>query len=305
MSYFSVILPAYNTPSDTLKRAIHSVLSQTYPYFELIIVDDGSTPSLEPIVKEYDDERIVFIRHEQNKGAGAAHNTGIKTAKYDWIAFICHDDEWLPEKLEAYSNIIKNNKNIHFIFSDYYFLDKKQVKEMKFQDFSQKYINSSFYELILAIGIIATSTIALKKEIFEYSGFYDETGILIDWDLYIRIFHSNKFKHFYLNKPITKYYYSEIGISHPETIHVHPRAGNDILKLFFKWKNEIKKYPLAKKAWSIRLNSIAKYYAERNNHKMALKLYLHAIKLNYLWKGNYFDLIKLFFTRMKNLFFNN
>ena len=58
--YFSVVLPAYNTPLDILRRAIDSVLNQTYPYFELIIVDDGSTPSLETIVSEYKDERIVF-----------------------------------------------------------------------------------------------------------------------------------------------------------------------------------------------------------------------------------------------------
>ena len=49
---FSVVLPAYNTPPDILRRAINSVLDQTYPYFELIIIDDGSIPSLEPIVKE-------------------------------------------------------------------------------------------------------------------------------------------------------------------------------------------------------------------------------------------------------------
>ncbi|MGB4003597.1 MAG: glycosyltransferase family 2 protein, partial [Bacteroidales bacterium] len=107
--YFSVVLPAYNTPHDILRRAIGSVLNQTYPYFELIIVDDGSEPSLEPIVKEYTDERIIFIQHSENHGAGAAHNTGIKAAKYDWIAFICHDDEWQPNKLEICVPYIENN----------------------------------------------------------------------------------------------------------------------------------------------------------------------------------------------------
>ncbi|MFY9229581.1 MAG: glycosyltransferase, partial [Bacteroidales bacterium] len=63
--YFSIVLPAYNTPPGILKRAIGSVLNQTYPYFELIIVDDGSAPSLEPIVKEYTDERIIFIQHPE------------------------------------------------------------------------------------------------------------------------------------------------------------------------------------------------------------------------------------------------
>ncbi|MGB4666215.1 MAG: glycosyltransferase, partial [Bacteroidales bacterium] len=69
--YFSVVLPAYNTPPGILKRAIDSVLNQIYPYFELIIVDDGSDASLEHIAREYADERIVFIQHPENRGAGS------------------------------------------------------------------------------------------------------------------------------------------------------------------------------------------------------------------------------------------
>jgi len=114
--FFSIALPAYNTPPDILRRAIDSILNQTYPYFELIIIDDGSEPSLEPIVKEYIDERIIFIQHPENKGAGAAHNTGIKAAKYDWIAFICHDDEWLPNKLEVCAPYIVDNYPEYIFF---------------------------------------------------------------------------------------------------------------------------------------------------------------------------------------------
>ena len=125
--YFSVVLPAYNTPPHILRRAIDSVLNQTYPHFELIIIDDGSEPSLEPIIREYTDERIIFIQHPENRGAGAAHNTGIKAAKYDWIAFICHDDEWLPNKLEICVPYIENNyPQYMFFFHHIEVIDDKQ-----------------------------------------------------------------------------------------------------------------------------------------------------------------------------------
>jgi len=94
----SVVTPTYND-AETLSRAIDSVLAQTYKEFEYIIVDDGSTDETESVVDSYDDPRIQYIQHEQNKGGSAARNTGIERAKKKYIAFLDADDEWLPEKL--------------------------------------------------------------------------------------------------------------------------------------------------------------------------------------------------------------
>ena len=69
-------------------------------------------------------------------------------------------------------------------------------------------------------------------------------------------------------------------------------AGNDTLKLFFKWRKEIKKNKKARKSWAIRINAIAKYFYDINDKKIALKLYWESIKLNPFWRGNYIDLIK-------------
>lgn len=94
----SVVTPTYNH-AETLPRAIDSVLAQTFENFEYIVVDDASIDDTESVVDSYDDDRIQYVRHEENKGGSAARNTGIKRAKGKYIAFLDADDEWLPEKL--------------------------------------------------------------------------------------------------------------------------------------------------------------------------------------------------------------
>ncbi len=210
---FSVVLPAYNTPPDILRRAINSVLDQTYPYFELIIIDDGSIPSLEPIVKGYTDERIVFIRHPENRGAGAAHNSGIKAAKYDWIAFICHDDEWLPNKLEVCVPYIEQNYPEYKFFFHFPIVigDLKEIEKSPF--YNPKPNTGNYYtNFLLDIDrIIQTSCIIVNKECFNNYGYYDETGVLIDWDIYLQF---SKYIDFYcINELLSKYYLSPLGIT--------------------------------------------------------------------------------------------
>jgi len=293
--YFSIVLPAYNTPPDILRRAIDSVLNQTYPYFELIIVDDGSEASLEPIVKEYTDERIIFIQHSENRGAGAAHNTGIKAAKYDWIAFICHDDEWQPNKLEVCVPYIENNYPQYKFFFHFPIVigDLKEIEGLPF--YNPKPNTGNYYNnfLLNRDRIIQTSCIIVHKECFEKYGYYDETGVLIDWDLYLRF---SRYIDFYcINEFLSNYHISPLGMTQGEYLILGDKAGNDVLKLFLKWQNEIKKNKEARKSWSIRLNAMAKWYLDKNNKKKAKQLYLLAIKLYPFWRGNYIDLVKYMF----------
>lgn len=99
MPTVSVVVPTYNRV-DHLHRSIESVLAQTYEDLELLIVDDGSTDDTAELVQSYDDDRITYIVHEENRGASAARNTGIERASGEYIAFLDSDDEWLPRKLE-------------------------------------------------------------------------------------------------------------------------------------------------------------------------------------------------------------
>ena len=83
-----------------MKRAIQSVLEQTYYELECIVVDDASKDQTEEVISSFEDDRLRYFRHEKNKGASAARNTGIKHAKGELIAFLDDDDEWISTKLE-------------------------------------------------------------------------------------------------------------------------------------------------------------------------------------------------------------
>ncbi|MGB0757157.1 MAG: glycosyltransferase family 2 protein [Patescibacteria group bacterium] len=100
MPKVSVIIPTYNRP-EFIDKAIDSVLQQTYQDFEIIVVDDGVDKRADQVVSSFDDQRVRYIPHKENKGGAAARNTGIKEAQGEYIAFLDDDDTWVSEKLET------------------------------------------------------------------------------------------------------------------------------------------------------------------------------------------------------------
>ncbi|MBE2224694.1 MAG: glycosyltransferase family 2 protein, partial [Anaerolineae bacterium] len=97
----SVIIPTYGG-ANYLAEAIQSVLNQTYPNFELIVVNDASPDDTHQLMEQFDDERLNYIVHKENQGAVAARETGLQASSGDLIAFLDQDDLFHPEKLEAY-----------------------------------------------------------------------------------------------------------------------------------------------------------------------------------------------------------
>lgn len=96
----SVIMPTYNR-AHLLPRAIKSILNQTYQNLELIIVNDGSTDNTEEVIKSFDDNRIIYHKHEKNRGTLAAANTGYDLAKGKYQCAIGDDDELVTEAIET------------------------------------------------------------------------------------------------------------------------------------------------------------------------------------------------------------
>lgn len=102
---FSVVIPLYNK-APHIKRTIDSVLAQTYQNFEIIVVNDGSTDNGPDIVSSYSEAKIILINQE-NQGVSVARNNGIKSSRFDFIAFLDADDEWMPDYLEKINYMIQ------------------------------------------------------------------------------------------------------------------------------------------------------------------------------------------------------
>ena len=98
MATVSVIIPTYNRGSN-IERTLDSVLAQTLAPSEILVVDDGSTDGTADWIEAHYGEKVRVIR-QQNQGVAAARNRGLKEAKGEYVAFLDHDDIWLPQKLE-------------------------------------------------------------------------------------------------------------------------------------------------------------------------------------------------------------
>jgi glycosyltransferase involved in cell wall biosynthesis len=114
----SIIMPSYNT-GRFIKFSIESVLNQSYSNWELIIVDDCSTDDTDDFVRDYlPDDRIYYIKNEENCGADTSSNRALREAKGKWIAFLDSDDLWESEKLEKQITFMQEN-GYSFSYTDY------------------------------------------------------------------------------------------------------------------------------------------------------------------------------------------
>ncbi|MEW5943853.1 MAG: glycosyltransferase [Pseudomonadota bacterium] len=113
---FSVIIPAYNCAS-TIGRAIESVLGQTCPPAEVIVVDDGSTDATREVVAGFGD-RVRYLR-QANAGVSAARNAGARAATGDWLAFLDADDWYYPDRLRWHAEWIERAPDLDFLTGDY------------------------------------------------------------------------------------------------------------------------------------------------------------------------------------------
>ena len=119
MIFFSVIIPVYNR-SHLLGETIDTVLTQTYPHFEIIIVDDGSTENIKKVIDEkYSNEPRVKYFHKQNEERGAARNFGLKQSKGDYAVFFDSDDFMKPDYLEILHKIISEKPEVKLLAAKY------------------------------------------------------------------------------------------------------------------------------------------------------------------------------------------
>ena len=195
MPTVSVIIPTYNS-EKFLRRTVDSVLNQTFQDFELILVDDHSSDRTVSIIRDYQNNnaKIKGVFSDQNHGGPAQpKNIGIQAASGQYIAFLDHDDEWLPNKLAQQVEALNSlPAEFAMVACNIIIKNLETSREKKYDIYSK---NSAGTQANLAAGnfIFTTSCILVRKKILEQVGGFDATlKFADDWDLWLRIITHSK-----------------------------------------------------------------------------------------------------------------
>lgn len=167
-----MVIPVYNKQSE-IRRAILSILNQSYSYFELLVVNDGSTDNSLREAQSISDQRIQIFS-QANMGVSAARNRGVSEAKYDWVAFIDADDEWDSEFLNSLNSLINEKPNCGMYASSYVIIDSEGRKENPVTQYpvgSKIILSDIFNDFRSFYPFNSSSVIVNKKKLLEFGGF--------------------------------------------------------------------------------------------------------------------------------------
>ena len=222
----TVVIPAYNS-GRYIGKAIDSVLAQTRKPDEIIVVDDGSTDNTAGVAARYESQ-IRYI-HQQNAGASVARNTGIQSARSEWVAFLDADDEWLTENLELQMGLLERNKELAWTSANFIRCDcgtdnhiddlpedmcHAVAAEMKGKEYFDSYFTAY---LLHASGW--TGTMVIRRDVLIEAGLFLPGQLRVnDMDMWFRIAFRNP-RIGYTTKPLAIYH-----MNIPESIvrmHTH------------------------------------------------------------------------------------
>jgi len=181
----SAIIPAYNS-GTALIEAVESVLAQTYPNIEIIVVDDGSSDDTEAAMKQYHD-RLTYIR-QPNRGSAAARNRGIENARGELLAFLDADDTWRPEKIQLQVDYLQAHPEIGILCSDAReFNAAGTFAESFLAQFGPIEVEGYVFESIARTAFVLTSTSVIRRVVVEDGlRFNEELRNFQDIDFFMR-----------------------------------------------------------------------------------------------------------------------
>lgn len=291
--FFSIIIPTYNQ-GYLLKKCLHSVFSQTFKSFEVIVVDNFSTDITKKIISKYNDK--IIYKKIKNKGVIAkSRNLGLKLSNGEWIAFLDSDDIWKNDKLEKMFYLI-NRKNFEVVCNSEWFLYNDRISLNVPGPFEK-----NFYSQLLLMGNrLSTSASIVKKSFVRKNKiiFPESSKFISCEDYYFFLEIARKQGKFYFYKhPLGYHLFHKKSVSSDTASH--SRAGLEVLKHhIFKLqkfsKQKKKMYSLAIEYRDIRKNIIflsKRIYFPNNLFKLLLIFFSKPIKFinltRYLFKNKF------------------
>jgi glycosyltransferase involved in cell wall biosynthesis len=180
----SVVIPTYNQ-AQFLVNTIQSALVQTYRNIEIIVVDDGSTDETPKIIQQYG-ELIQYIRQD-NQGLAGARNTGICTAKGQFVALLDSDDLWLPSFLEVMATRIAENPGATVYYCGWRYIDS-EGQLLPQSPHTWLVPQREMYQTLLRANFIIPSTVVMNRSRVVEAGLFDPSfRRLQDWEFWLRL----------------------------------------------------------------------------------------------------------------------
>lgn len=214
----SIIMAAYNA-EKTIEQAINSVLKQTYPNFELLVINDCSKDGTVELVKNIaaTDSRIHLLTNEKNSGVSYTRKHGLEEAKGPWIAILDSDDAWAPDKLEKQIDLqIKVNADL--LFTGSAFMDSNG----QLIDWHLHVPAEVTYRQLLKQNVLSNSSALVRKELYaKYYAIGD--GMHEDFAIWLSILKEGK-KAYGVSEPLLIY-----------RIAKSSRSGNKIKAAKMNW----------------------------------------------------------------------
>ncbi len=185
----SICIPAYKA-DRYLAETLESVGKQTYPHWELIVVEDGSHDRAEEIVTGFAStvtQSVRFIRHEENRGLPATRNTGIEAALGNWVALLDSDDLWKPEHLESLVRQIYRTPDATLVHAGSILFQSETGKFLETRAPSPEMTGNFPHSLFVGQYIIQPASVLLRRELWEKVGGFDPAFRYVeDRDMWLR-----------------------------------------------------------------------------------------------------------------------
>ena len=179
MSKVSIIIPSYKRDRQMVERAVLSLINQTYKNVEIVLIDDNAREDLKEyreglknLVKDLNEERLIYVENAKNLGGAGARNEGIKVASGEYVTFLDDDDLYLPEKVEKQLEfMLKNSLDVCFGKLNIYNEEDKliDVREHDIKSFDIEYLQKYH----LTRQITGTPTFMMKKKVLEEIGGFE------------------------------------------------------------------------------------------------------------------------------------
>ena len=278
----SAVITAYNSETF-VAGAISSVLEQTYPVDEIVVVDDGSTDRTRMVIESFAPQGVRYV-YQENRGPGAARNTGIQATSGEIIAFLDADDVWLKDKTKRQHAYLSAHPEVALVSGFAWWWDV--IDDDRFISGEvPKSIAALRQDILVHNKIGNPSRVMLRRSALGEVGVFNESirwGQ--DWDLWIRVI--TRYDAAILPEPVIEYRWHEQNLSHTsrwERLYSYWNVSVRAIANQTMWRRPI----LLLHSWSLFTHRRAKYLLEQKSSRWRTIVYAVAALCSYPWDGGW------------------